>query len=69
VSISVLGYAPSFFGQISDDTILVAHSPSFLNALKLCCLVLFSWRKTQQTNKKCSAEKNVLPHISTMGAL
>jgi len=67
---SVLGYAPSFFGQISHDTIVVAPSPSFPNVLKMCCLVLFSWRKTQKKQKKKGgAEKNVLPHISTTGAL
>ena len=38
-------YALSFFGQISHGTILVALSLTFLNLLKSCDLVLFSWRK------------------------
>ena len=52
VPISYFGYAPSFLGQISHDTIIVASFPSFLNVLKLYCLVFFSWRKMQKKTKK-----------------
>jgi hypothetical protein len=51
VSISVLGYAPSFLGDFSHDTIVVAPSLSFLNVLKSCCLGLLSLIKTQKQNK------------------
>jgi len=59
----------SFFGQFSHNKIIVAPSLSFLNVLKLYCLVLFLWRKSQKNEKKASHEKNLLPHISTTGAL
>ena len=61
---SLLGYAPSFLGEFSHDTIVVALSLSFLNVLKSCCLVLFSWRKLQKTQKKtqCS-EKSFMSLI------
>ena len=49
---SLLRQAPSFFGHFSHDTRIVALSFSFLNVLKLCCLVLFSWRKLQKRKKK-----------------
>ena len=52
VSISLLGHAPSFLGEFSHDTIVVAPVLSFLNMLKSCCLVFFSWRKMQKTKKK-----------------
>jgi hypothetical protein len=68
VSISLLGHAPAFLGKISHDTIVVALSLSFLNVVKSCYLVLFSWRKMQK-KKNCSAFENLLPHISTTGAL
>jgi hypothetical protein len=69
---SILGHAPSFFGQISHDMIIVAFSLSFLNVLKLCCFVLFSWRQLQKCKKerkKPDDEKNLLPHLSTREAL
>ena len=50
--ISLLGYAPSFLGHFSHDTILVAPSFGFLNVVKSSYLVLFSWRKMQKTKKK-----------------
>ena len=68
VSISLLGYVPSFLGEFSHDTIVVAPSLSFPNVVKSSHLVLFSWRKLQKNKKKCSAFQNLLPHISTMGA-
>ena len=52
--------------QISHDTIMLAPF-SFLYVLKSCYLVLFSRAKCQK--KKASDEKNLLPNISTMGAL
>ena len=52
MSISLLGYALSFFGQFSHDTIVVALSLTFLTLLKSCDLVLFPWRKTQKAKKK-----------------
>ena len=67
VSISLLGYALSFFGHFSHDTTIVALSFSFLNVLKSCDLVLFSLRKMQK-KKKNGACQNLLPHISTTGA-
>jgi hypothetical protein len=68
VSISLLGYVPSFLGDFSHDTKVVAPSLSFLSVLKSCYLVLFSLRKTQN-KKKLDAFENLLPHISTTGAL
>ena len=56
------------FWQISHDTIIIAHSFSFLNVVKSCYLVLFSWRKMQKKKKKHGAFQNLLHHISTMGA-
>ena len=52
LSISLLGHAPFFSGEISHDTRVVAPFLSFLNVLKSCCLVFFSWRKMQKTKKK-----------------
>ena len=52
MSISLLGYALSFVGQFSHGTIVVAPSLTFLNQLKSCDLVLFSWRKMQKKTKK-----------------
>ena len=70
LSRSLLGHAPSFFGHFSHDTIIVAPSLSFQDVLKSSYLMLFSCRKTQKkTKKKCSAFQNLLPHISTVGAL
>ena len=57
VSISFFGYAPSFLGEFSHDTIVVAPSLSFLNVLKSCYLVLFSLRKTQKTKKNAALLK------------
>ena len=57
MSISLLGCAPSFLGQIFHDIIIVAPSLSFLNVLKSCCLVLFSWRKLQKTTKNTVLRK------------
>jgi hypothetical protein len=57
VSISLSGYPPSFLGEFSHDTIVVAPSPGFLNVLKLCCLVLFSLRKTQKTKQNAALRK------------
>jgi len=64
VSISLLGYAPSFLGQIFYDMIIVAPSLSSLNMLKSCCLVLLPWRKTQKTKKKKPAVEKILYLIS-----
>jgi hypothetical protein len=50
VSISLLGYVPSFLGDFSHDTKVVAPSLSFLSVLKSCYLVLFSLRKMQKKN-------------------
>jgi hypothetical protein len=69
VSISLLGHAPAFLGKFSHDTIVVALSLSFLNVVKSCYLVLLSWRKLRKKKKKHSTFENILPHISTMGAL
>ena len=68
MSISLLGHAPSFFGEFSHDTTIVAPSFTFLNVVKSCDLVLFSWRKMQKRKKKRGAFQNLLPHISTTGA-
>ena len=62
---TLLGHAPSFLGEFSHDTIVVAPFLSFLNMLKSCCLVFFSWRKMQKTKKKHGTFRNLLPHIST----
>jgi hypothetical protein len=51
VSISLLGYTPSFLGEFSHDTKVVAPSLSFVNVLKACYLVLFPLRKMQNKNK------------------
>jgi hypothetical protein len=51
VSISLLGYVPSFLGDFSHDTKVVAPSLSFLSVLKSCYLLLFSLRKTQKKKK------------------
>jgi hypothetical protein len=51
VSISLLGYVPSFLGDFSHDTKVVAPSLSFLSVLKSCYLLLFSLRKTQNKKK------------------
>ena len=52
VSISLLGHAPSFLGEFSHDTLVVAPFLSFLNTLKSYCLVFCSWRKMQKKKKK-----------------
>ena len=57
VSISLLGYVPSFLGEFSRDTIVVAPSLSFPNVVKSSHLVLFSWRKMQKKNKKTKKQK------------
>ena len=54
VSISLLGHAPSFLGEFSHGTIVVAPVLSFLNMLKSCCLVFFPWRKMQKTKKNAA---------------
>jgi hypothetical protein len=69
VSISLLGYTPSFLGEFSHDTKVVAPSLSFVNVLKACYLVLFPLRKMQKKKKKQDTFENLLPHISTTGAL
>jgi hypothetical protein len=69
VTISILGYVPSFLGDFSHDTKVVAPSLIFLNVLQSFYFVLFSLRKTQKTKKKCGAFESILAHISTMGAL
>jgi hypothetical protein len=68
VTISILGYVPSFLGDFSHDTKVVAPSLIFLNVLKSRYFVLFSLRKTQK-KKKRGAFENLLAHISTTGAL
>jgi hypothetical protein len=68
VSISLLGYTPSFLGEFSHDTKVVAPSLSFVNVLKACYLVLFPLRKMQNKKKRDTFE-NLLPHISTTGVL
>jgi hypothetical protein len=65
----LLGYAPAFLGDFSHDTKVVALSLSFLNVLKSYYFVLFSLRKMQNKIKKQVAFENLLPHISTTGAL
>ena len=37
--------------------------------MKLCCLVLFSWRKMEKWKKLCSTFQNLLHHISKTGTL
>jgi hypothetical protein len=69
VSISLLGYTPSFLGEFSHDTKVVAPSLSFVNVLKACYLVLFPLRKMPKKKKKRDTFENLLPHISTTGAL
>jgi hypothetical protein len=74
VTISILGYVPSFLGDFSHDTKVVAPSLIFLNVLKSCYFVLFSLRKTQKKKKKKKKKKhstleNLLAGISTTGAL
>ena len=49
---SLLGHESSFFGHFSHNTIIVAPSFGFLKVLKLCYLVLFSWRKMQKKKTK-----------------
>ena len=66
VLISLLGYAPSFLGEFSHDTIVVAPSLSFLNVVKSYYLVLFSWRKLQKT-KKNAALRRIFYLISPQG--
>ena len=61
-------HAPSFLGEFSHDTTIVAPSFTFLNVVKSCDLVLFSWRNMQKKTKKRSTFRNLLPHISTTGA-
>jgi hypothetical protein len=57
VSISLLGNTPSFLGEFSHDTKVVAPSLSFANVLKSWYLVLFSWRKIQK--KKNAALRKI----------
>jgi hypothetical protein len=65
VSISLLGNAPSFLGEISYDTKVVAPSLSFVNVLKSWYLVLFSWRKMQNKKyKKNTALRKIFYLIS-----
>ena len=52
MSISLLGHAPSFLGEFSHDTTIVAPSFTFLNVVKSCDLVLFSWRKMPKKKKE-----------------
>jgi hypothetical protein len=66
--ISILGYVPSFLGDFSHDTKVVAPSLIFLSVLKSHYFVLFSSRKTKKTKKRITFE-NLLAHISTTGAL
>jgi hypothetical protein len=68
MTISILGYVPSFLGDFSHDTKVVAPSLIFLNVLKSHYFVLFSSRKTQKKKKRVTFE-NLLAHISTTGAL
>ena len=58
VSISLLGYAPSFLGDFSHDTIVVAPSHRFPNVLKSCDLVLFSWRKINTFHSSTDSGRN-----------
>jgi hypothetical protein len=69
VSISLLGHAPAFLGIFSHDTIVVALSLSFLNVVKSCYLFFFFMEKNAKNKKKRGTFENLLPHISTMGAL
>jgi hypothetical protein len=57
VSISLLGNAPSFLGEFSHDTKVVAPSLSFATVLKSWYLVLFSWRKMQKRKKNVALRK------------
>jgi len=52
VLISLLGHAPSFLGQFSHGTTIVAPSLKFVNVLKSSYLVLFSSRKNRKFKKK-----------------
>jgi hypothetical protein len=63
VSISLLGYVPSFLGDFSHDTKVVAPSLSFLSVLKSCYLLLFSLRKMQNKIKNGTLLK-IFPLIS-----
>ena len=56
--ISLLGHAPSFFGQISHDTIIVAPFVSFLN-------VLFGVFFIKKNTKNKTKTQQCLSHIST----
>jgi hypothetical protein len=69
MTISILGYVPSFLGDFSHDTKVVAPSLIFLNVLKSHYFVLFSLRKTKKNKKKRVTFENLLAHISRMGAL
>jgi len=66
---SLLGHAPSFFGENFHHMIIVAPSFSFPNVVKSCCLMLFSLRKTQKNKNKMWWLEYLLPHICTMEAL
>ena len=51
VSISLIGYALCYFGHFTHNATIVVPSFSFLNVLKSCDLVLFSFRKMQKRKK------------------
>ena len=69
VSISLLGHAPSFLGEFSHDTIVVASVLTFLNMLKSCCLVFFSWRKMQKTKKMRRFSKSFTSYLHNHSTL
>jgi hypothetical protein len=69
MTISILGYVPSFLDDFSHDTTVVAPSLIFLSVLKSHYFVLFSSRKTKKKQKKRVIFENLLAHISTTGAL
>jgi hypothetical protein len=69
VLISFLGHAPSFLSDFNHNTKVVAPSLSFVTVLKLFYFLLFSWINMQNKNKKQDTFENLLPHISTTGAL
>ena len=56
-------------GSNVSDAIIVAPSLTFLDMLKLSCLVFFSMEKNTKRLKKASNEKIPFPQISTMSTL
>ena len=62
---SLLEHAPSFFGQFSHDTIIVAPSLSF--EIMLFDVVFID--KNTNKNKYSNEKKNLLPHPSTTETL